>query len=102
MNYAPNELRKKYKSGEISLTDIEQHLLESYDEYGEEMVIWKDGILKLKISDFTTPKLIDYMQFISPNFELNKVFFSILEDVLLKRRVNKINKIKQNINGIIK
>lgn len=98
-----NDYLLLYKNNEILLSDSDKNLLDMYSKDGEKMKIWSDGLIIFRISKYTDSELIFIINKIKTiNSDSNNVFLSILIDVVFKRRINKINKIKEKIHGIIK
>lgn len=79
-------------------------LKRGYEKYREKYIIpyliysspWI--LKKLRISDLTDEHLINNINhYKNLNDDKSKAFFEIFTDVLVKRRIVKINKIKENI-----
>lgn len=86
------QLNDYYLYIQNDIEEIEHGLFKDYLEDGENFMMWSDGINKKYIKDFTDEELKEW---ISKNKSFNEVYNRILNDALLKRRINKINKIKE-------
>lgn len=84
---------------DISYGQYYDHILYDYKEYGNDLK-WemKDGTL-IKIKNMTTSHIINCINMMNRK-EINqtrKAWIKIFEDVIITRRIDKIIKIKNNI-----
>ena len=78
-------------------------ILDEYKERGEKYVLLKNDIKDktYRLCDFTDYELKEFIinnPHINPHNEINKTIISIVKDCLLKRRIEKLNKIKDGIS----
>ena len=72
-------------------------IIGEYKLLGEDYKIyWKSMDIKTKIKDIPSDEIIDWIKNKQPTFKENNVWYDIYTDVLNKRRIKKIHKLKNN------
>lgn len=79
----------------LNTDELSERILSEYKHIKEYLVLWKNPPIEKRIIDFNNIEIKNWIDICSLyDCPVNNTYIYILNDVLNKRRINKINKIQ--------